>query len=215
MAGQSWFDVSQYRVHPPEGVPMHWSRLVDIPLAAFIAFFSLLVSTPMEAERLAMVVVPLLTFACLFATLAALTVRVTGDRAMAVFATLMLAISMGVIMQFQPMRIDHHGWQIVLDALAVFFIVGASRGHSARAAWAGVTIAFSLIIGAGGAALGRRDGPVSRRCAICAIRPNGAYSKPICSGWSAAAPYSSSSCSAGRAARCRGAIPCRLPICCR
>ena len=36
IAGQSWFDVHQYRIAAPEGVPMHWSRLVDIPLAAMI-----------------------------------------------------------------------------------------------------------------------------------------------------------------------------------
>ncbi len=31
LAGQSWFDVSQYRIDAPYGAGMHWSRLVDVP----------------------------------------------------------------------------------------------------------------------------------------------------------------------------------------
>jgi hypothetical protein len=33
LAGQNWFDLTQYRLNPPAGVVMHWSRLVDLPLA--------------------------------------------------------------------------------------------------------------------------------------------------------------------------------------
>ena len=32
VAGQGWFDLMQYRVNPPDGLAMHWSRLVDVPL---------------------------------------------------------------------------------------------------------------------------------------------------------------------------------------
>src|SRR3546814_4337167 len=31
MAGQNWFDVTQYRINPPTGGAMHWSRLIDVP----------------------------------------------------------------------------------------------------------------------------------------------------------------------------------------
>ncbi len=31
MAGQSWFDLTQYRLDPPNGVVTHWSRLIDLP----------------------------------------------------------------------------------------------------------------------------------------------------------------------------------------
>src|SRR5437763_434317 len=31
LAGQGWFDLHQYRLDPPAGLPMHWSRLVDLP----------------------------------------------------------------------------------------------------------------------------------------------------------------------------------------
>ena len=32
LAGQGWWDLHQYRVAPPQGMLMHWSRLVDAPL---------------------------------------------------------------------------------------------------------------------------------------------------------------------------------------
>src|SRR5712664_3852165 len=35
IAGQGWFDLMQYRLDPP-GSLMHWSRVIDAPLAALI-----------------------------------------------------------------------------------------------------------------------------------------------------------------------------------
>ena len=37
LAGQGWFDLTQHRLDAPAGgVAMHWSRLVDLPLAGLI-----------------------------------------------------------------------------------------------------------------------------------------------------------------------------------
>ena len=36
LAGQGWFDLTQYRLDPPAGVVMHWSRVVDLPIAFLI-----------------------------------------------------------------------------------------------------------------------------------------------------------------------------------
>ena len=33
LAGQSWFDMTAYRLDPPNGMFTHWSRMIDIPLA--------------------------------------------------------------------------------------------------------------------------------------------------------------------------------------
>src|SRR4051812_17445009 len=35
IGGQGWFDLFQHRLDPP-GASMHWSRVVDVPLAALI-----------------------------------------------------------------------------------------------------------------------------------------------------------------------------------
>jgi hypothetical protein len=33
MRGQDWYDLRQYRLNPPFGADIHWSRLVDLPIA--------------------------------------------------------------------------------------------------------------------------------------------------------------------------------------
>src|SRR5688500_8939772 len=33
LEGQGWFDLRQYRLSPPGGADIHWSRLVDLPIA--------------------------------------------------------------------------------------------------------------------------------------------------------------------------------------
>ena len=36
LAGQGWYDLRALRLDPPAGTLMHWSRVVDLPLAALI-----------------------------------------------------------------------------------------------------------------------------------------------------------------------------------
>src|SRR5829696_6570709 len=48
LSGQSWGDMVQHRLGPPDGVAMHWSRLVDAPLAAMM-----LVLQPLLGQTLA------------------------------------------------------------------------------------------------------------------------------------------------------------------
>lgn len=57
MAGQAWHDLVQHRVMPPAGLAMHWSRLIDLPIATLITAFSLVVE-PVLAERLARIIMP-------------------------------------------------------------------------------------------------------------------------------------------------------------
>ena len=57
LAGQSWFDVTQYRLNPPWGAPMHWSRLLDVPLAAVMLLARPLLGTT-GAELAAATIVP-------------------------------------------------------------------------------------------------------------------------------------------------------------
>ncbi|HSG33932.1 MAG TPA: hypothetical protein VLA37_05305 [Sphingomonadaceae bacterium] len=117
LAGQGWFDLTQHRVDSPNGgVPMHWSRLVDIPLAA-----SLLVFTPLlgqsSAEAVTLVLIPLLTLAIALLLAGRIAWRLIGAEATG-FACLALALSVPVVSQLRPLRIDHHGWQIVLALVA-------------------------------------------------------------------------------------------------
>ena len=59
LAGQGWYDLRQYRLDPPGGANIHWSRLVDIPIAGLILFFRAFVDQGL-ADRLACGIAPLL-----------------------------------------------------------------------------------------------------------------------------------------------------------
>jgi hypothetical protein len=115
LGGQSWFDLHQYRYVPPVGEPMHWSRLVDIPIAALVLIFRPFAGQ-IIAERIAEVIVPLLTLGCVMALVAAITRRLAGERP-AFFAAALIPTSPLLWMQLQPLRIDHHGWQVVMALL--------------------------------------------------------------------------------------------------
>lgn len=139
LAGQSWFDVHQYRIAAPAGVAMHWSRLVDIPIAGMIALLRPLIGTQW-AELVTVVAVPLMTLLCAMALIGRLAARFFNDEVVAL-SCLMVGLAPLVLGQFTPLRIDHHGWQIVL-ALA------ALNGLYAKRAWCG-----GLVIGLSLAAL--------------------------------------------------------------
>jgi len=123
IAGQGWFDLTQHRINPPEGLAMHWSRLVDLPLLAVLlplqAFF-----TPDFAERSTLVAVPLLTLLALMIAATLLVRRLFGPgREFTLVAPLLLLSAPIVVVQFYPMRIDHHGWQMVSAAFALVALI--------------------------------------------------------------------------------------------
>ena len=117
IGGQGWLDVSQHRVNPPTGGPMHWSRLVDLPIACVILLARPLVGTA-AAEMLACALVPLLTLGLLAAALFHAAWRVAGE-AVAAAAVLLLCVTPTILIQFTPTRIDHHGCQAVMALLAL------------------------------------------------------------------------------------------------
>ncbi|MBB6124561.1 hypothetical protein [Sphingobium subterraneum] len=112
--GQSWFDVSQHRVNPPFGGPMHWSRLLDLPIAGLIALFRPLLGAH-GAEVVACVAVPLITLGILF-LLFRRALRDFLGNGLSLFAIALLATSFAILAQTPPLRIDHHAWQIVMAA---------------------------------------------------------------------------------------------------
>jgi hypothetical protein len=144
IAGQSWFDLTQYRLGLPDGVPMHWSRLADLPVAALVLLFGR-VLTPGAAEIAAMTVWPALLLLGLVAAVTAIAMRLAGREA-AWPAALMTLFAIHLRYLFSPGNIDHHNLQLVL-ALAT--LAGALRLDSARAGGvvAGLSLAAMLAIG--------------------------------------------------------------------
>lgn len=111
IAGQGWFDVSQHRVNPPTGGPMHWSRLLDLPIAGIIVGLRPLLGDRL-AEIVACVAVPPLTLLAM-----CLAVYASVRRFLGVHRTLLtlalLVTSFPILTQMAPLRIDHHAWQVV------------------------------------------------------------------------------------------------------
>ncbi|MFC0589926.1 hypothetical protein ACFFF7_10920 [Novosphingobium aquiterrae] len=142
LAGQGWFDLHQYRVNPPQGVVMHWSRLVDLPLAAVELLLRPLLGAAL-AEQAATVIVPLLTFGAILYLLAVLSRRLFDDRLIG-YAALLAGTSFPIVTQILPTRVDHHGWQIVA---AVAALLGLTDPDARRGGWiAGVALALGMTI---------------------------------------------------------------------
>ncbi|MFC4293786.1 hypothetical protein ACFO0A_01800 [Novosphingobium tardum] len=144
LAGQSWFDVHQYRIFAPLGVAMHWSRLVDVPIAAIIVVLTPLFGQSF-AETAALVTVPLLTLGCVMLLVGRLAWKLF-DEEIAGLACLACALAVPVVQQLRPMRIDHHGWQIVamLVALNGLMARDARRGGYAIGTALAVWLAISI-----------------------------------------------------------------------
>lgn len=140
---QAWWDVSQHRINPAGGGGlMHWSRIVDSPIALGIAALSPLVGTTL-AEQLVLALWPLALLALTFVVLARLS-SLLGDRRVALIAPLLLATDYMILYQFAPLRIDHHGWQIMLAAVALTMLLQPASGRSGL--FAGLAAAALLAI---------------------------------------------------------------------
>jgi hypothetical protein len=141
--GQDWFDLRQYRLNPPFGANIHWSRLVDLPLAGLILLLRPLVGGP-DAERIAVSIAPLLPYLLLLFGIA-LTARRLIHPAAYALAFLALFTAGSTNGMFMPTRIDHHGWQLALLSIAVAGLADPKRARGG--ATLGIATALSLAIG--------------------------------------------------------------------
>lgn len=143
LAGQDWFDLRQYRLNPPFGANVHWSRLVDLPLAGLILLFRPFVGGA-DAERIAIAVAPMLPYLVLLFGLALTARRLIDSRAFPLaFIALFSAGSANGM--FMPTRIDHHGWQLALLSIAIAAMADPKRARGG--ATLGIATALSLSIG--------------------------------------------------------------------
>lgn len=146
IGGQNWFDLSQHRLDPP-GASMHWSRVIDTPLAALILMLRPLTGTHV-AEAIALVAWPALLFGAALLLVAALARQMSdANKGAAQTASVLLAaLSIPALVHFRAGAIDHHNAQIVL--LLGLVLSSSAIGHSTSAAWlAALTATLSLAIG--------------------------------------------------------------------
>ncbi len=144
LGGQSWSDIHQYRIDPAGGgVLMHWSRLVDLPIAGLILAIRPFAGG-IAAERWASALAPLLPLLPTLGALALVARRLVGPMAglLTLVALLFAGSTLGM---FQPLRIDHHGWQLALLAVALAGLADPRRARGG--ATVGIASALSLAIG--------------------------------------------------------------------
>ncbi len=136
--GQGWYDLRQYRLNPPAGFDIHWSRFVDLPIAGIIVALRPLFGG-IIAEKAAVAIAPMLPLAiAMIAT--ALTARRLIAPLAAVPAAALILLCQSAIYMFMPLRIDHHGWQLAMLAVAIAGLVDE------RAARGGLAVAISTVI---------------------------------------------------------------------
>jgi hypothetical protein len=143
IGGQNWFDTTQYRLSPPEGTPMHWSRLIDLPLATLIRGGEMLGLSVSHAEQVAALVWPAGLFMLFLAGIVRLARELADDTA-ARLALIFAALLVPIIQHFRPDAIDHHNAQLVL---LVWALALAVRPTIQAGALAGLCCAFSVAIG--------------------------------------------------------------------
>jgi hypothetical protein len=141
--GQGWYDLRNYRLNPPFGANIHWSRLVDLPIAGLILGLRPFLGGA-AAERWAVAIAPMLPYLLLFFAVA-LTVRRLVDRRAYPLAFLALFFAGSTNGMFMPERIDHHGWQLALLALNIAAIADPKRLRGGIIL--GLASALSLAIG--------------------------------------------------------------------
>jgi multisubunit Na+/H+ antiporter MnhB subunit len=141
--GQDWYDLRQYRLNPPEGANIHWSRLVDLPIAGIIMLFRPFVGGA-SAEYIAVATAPLLPLLAVMVSMSLVVRRLVGANAY-IIPFVMLPCSLPLLNMFAPLRIDHHGWQLAMLALLMAGLVDpkARRGGLT----AGIATALSMTIG--------------------------------------------------------------------
>src|SRR3954447_13121700 len=172
LSGQGWYDLRQYRMNPPAGADIHWSRLVDLPIAGLKLMFAPLFGGA-TAERIAVAVAPLLPMGVAFAGIAVAARRLIAPRAFALSIAILLCANSARGM-WTPCRIDHHGWQLALLAVSVAALTDRQRARGGAILAVSSVLSFAIglemlpylaLMGATVVLMWIRDGGEARRLA--------------------------------------------------
>ena len=142
--GQGWYDLRQYRMNPPAGFDMHWTRLADLPIAGLILFFRLF-TTPFWADRLACGIAPLIPLAVTLTALGLAVRRLVAPLAWPIAIAVLLVGCPTTMLMYSPERIDLGGWQLAMLSLLAAGLSDPARRRGG--AVIGIATALSLSIG--------------------------------------------------------------------
>lgn len=143
LSGQAWQDLTLHRDNAPFGAPLHWSHLVDAPIALLLAIARPIFGA--GAENIVAVAWPLLLMLPLLFLAVAFIRRLVPGVGTATALALPI-VSFVILIEFVPGRLDHHNVQILLTLTAAMALV-ALRTSPAGGIIAGLAMATSLAIG--------------------------------------------------------------------
>ena len=111
--GQGWYDNVQHRLDPPSGVPIHFSRLAQLPMAAGMLFFKMLGLPLRGAATLTALIEPLVLLGLCLSVLRRVTARfIPADWSGA--SAYIALFSLVLMFEFMPGQVDHHGLVMLL-----------------------------------------------------------------------------------------------------
>lgn len=142
--GQGWFDLVQPRLGPDGGTLMHWSRLVDLPIALIAGALQPFIGQH-AALSIAITFWPLISVLIVTASLV-LGARQFGSARVLAFACLFGFAILFRHFRFLPGAIDHHNLQLGLLMLAAAPLADRER-NPALMALSGASLALAAAIG--------------------------------------------------------------------
>ena len=107
MAGQAWYDLVQHRLQPDAGLDMHWSRLIDAPMAALWM---------LGGENFMLFAWPFGLIGVILFAMVHVSLRLGGAHA-GFPALVVAALCVVPLSYFVPGKIDHHNVQFILALL--------------------------------------------------------------------------------------------------
>ena len=141
LQGQGWYDLSVSRLSPGAGTVVHWSRLIDVPLALlawpFIASFGV-----GNAVMMAAFILPLIWLFFLFLLLPTLA-RGLEKNAHANLAVVFFLFAPLLLFNFSPGRVDHHNVQILIAGFGLLSLTKILRGQRANLYAMGAAFLFA------------------------------------------------------------------------
>ena len=145
--GQGWYDNIQMRMDPPAGVPIHFSRLAQIPMALIILLLERLGMNPNGAAQIMAIIEPLILFGLFFVAIRWLAESFMPKAWVGVTAFVAL-FTMGKMLTFMPGHVDHHGLNILILTLALGCLMRVMENPAQRrfALYAGGLVALSLVV---------------------------------------------------------------------
>jgi hypothetical protein len=143
LLGQDYFDTFNHRVNIPNGVSIHWSRLVDFPIAFLILIFRPFFGEQ-NAQNITLFFLPIF-YGAFFVYILSKIVKLIGAKSNPfLIAGLFVLYSASASLSFVPGRIDHHNLQLICMALALYGII---KFDAKGGIFFGIAAATSLTIG--------------------------------------------------------------------